>query len=131
MEEVKVEATCKAEEECQAELAREHVKAERQVRAEAVQEVHIEWQRQEFKAQKAQEQQWRSQARVEAITATQGSGAMMTVPAVAADRRCTPCVRCQDHLRNPAGCVAQAKLKATVCVFFRWLVQGTSSEATQ
>jgi len=48
--------------------------------------------------------------------ATQGSGAVTTAPLVAADRRCTPCVRCQDHLNNPVGCVAQAKSKVTVCM---------------
>ena len=105
----------KAEEERQAELARERVEAERRARVEAVQEAHIECQRQEFEARKAQEQQWRSLARAEAIAATQGSGAVTTAPLVAADRRQTPCVRCRDHLNNPAGCVAQAKSKATAC----------------
>jgi len=47
--------------------------------------------------------------------ATQGSGEAM-VPLVAADGRYTPCMRCQDHLNNPAGCVAQVKSKATACV---------------
>jgi len=52
----------KVEEEHQAELVREHVEAERWARVKAVQEVHIECQKREFKARKAQEQQQRSQA---------------------------------------------------------------------
>jgi len=115
-EAARAEAARKAEEERQAELARECAEAERRARVEAVQEAHIERQRREFEARKAQEQQRRSLARAEAIVATQGSGAAMTVPLVAADGRRTPCVRCRDHLNNPAGCVAQAKSKATVCV---------------
>ena len=101
------------EEERQAELVRKHAEAERRARVEAVQEAHIERQRREFKAR--QEQQRRLLARAEAIVATQGSGATMVVPAVAADGRRAPCARCQDHLNNPAGCVAQAKSKATAC----------------
>ena len=52
----------KAEEERQAELARERVEVERWARVEAVQEAHIERQRREFEAQKVQEQQRRLQA---------------------------------------------------------------------
>jgi len=94
---------------------RERTEAERRARVEAVHEAHRERQRWEFEARKAQEQQQRSLARAEAIAATQGSGAATTAPLVAADRRRTPCVRCRDHLNNPAGCVAQAKSKATAC----------------
>ena len=89
-----MEAACKAEEEHQAELVRERTEAERWVRVEAVQEAHIEWQRREFEVQKAQEQQRRSQVRVEAIAATQGSGEAMAVPAVATGRRRLACMRC-------------------------------------
>jgi len=114
-EAVRAEAVRKAEEEWRAEEEREHVEAERWARVEAVQEAHIERQRREFKARKVQEQQRRSLAHMEAIAATQGSGAVTTVPLVAADGRHTPCVRCWDHLNNPAGCVAQAKSKVTAC----------------
>ena len=56
-----MEAAHKAEEEHQAELAWDRAEAERRARVEAVQEAHIEHQRQEFEARKAQEQQRRSQ----------------------------------------------------------------------
>jgi len=113
-EAARAEAVRKAEEECQAELARERAEAERRARVEAVQEAHIERQRREFEARKAQEQQRRSQARAEAITATQGSGEATAVPPVAIGRR-SACVRCREHLNNPVGCVAQVSSKATVC----------------
>ena len=85
---------------------------ERQVRVEAVQEAHIERQRREFEARKAQEQQRRSQVRVEAIAATQGSREATAVPPVATGRQ-SACMRCREHLNNPVGCIAQASSKAT------------------
>ena len=81
------EAACKVEEEHQAELVRERVEAERHARVEAMQEAHIEQQRREFEAQKAQEQQWRLQVQAEAITATQGSREVTAAPAVVTGRR--------------------------------------------
>jgi len=80
-----------------------------------VQEAHIECQRREFEARKAQEQQQRSQAQAEAIAATQGSGEATAVPAAATGGRRSACVRCREHLNNPVGCIAQASSKATVC----------------
>jgi len=115
VEEAKAEAARKAEEERQAELARKRAEAERWVRVEAVQEAHIERQRREFEARKSQEQQWRLQARAEAIAATQGSGEATAVPAAATGGRRLACVRCREHLNNPVGCVAQASSKATAC----------------
>jgi len=82
-EAARAEAARKAEEECQAELARERAEAERWARVEVVQEAHIEWQRREFKVRKVQEQQRRSQARAEAIVATQGSREATAVPPAA------------------------------------------------
>jgi len=106
---------CKAEEEHQAELARERAEAERRVRVEAVQEAHIERQRREFEARKAVEQQWRSQVRADAITVTQGSGETTAASTLATSIGRSACMRCREHLNNPAGCVAQVSSKATAC----------------
>ena len=89
-----MEAARKVEEEHQAKLVRERVEAERRARVEAVQEAHIEWQRWEFEVRKVQEQQWRSQVRVEAIAATQGSGEATAVPAAVTGGRRLACMRC-------------------------------------
>jgi len=94
---------------------RECAEAERRARVEAVQEAHIERQRHEFEARKAQEQQRRSQARAGAIAATQGSGEATAVPAAATGGRRSACVRCREHLNNHVGCMAQASSKATAC----------------
>jgi len=80
-----------------------------------VQEAHIECQRQEFEARKAQEQQRRSQARAEAITVTQGSGEATVETAATTGGRQLACVRCREHLNNPVGCMAQVSSKATAC----------------
>jgi len=136
-EAARVEAARKAEEERQAELARECVEAERRARVEAVQEVHIERQRREFEARKAQEQQRRSQARAEAIAATQGSGEATAEPAVAKGGRRLACVRCREHLNNPVGCIAQASSKATACARCQaarkscsWSTEGKAAESS-
>jgi len=134
-EAVRAKAACKAEEERQAELARERAEAERRARVEAVQEAHIEQQRWEFEVQKAQEQQRRSQARAEAIAATQGSGEATAVPPVVTGGRRSACMRCREHLNNLGGCVAQASSKATVCTRCQaacksclWSTEGKATE---
>jgi len=105
----------KAEEERQAELARECAEAERWARVEAVQEAHIERQRCEFEARKVAEQQRRSQARADAIAVTQGSGETTAASTLATSIRHSACARCHEHLNNPVGCVAQVSSKATAC----------------
>ena len=115
-------------------MAWERAEAERWARVEAVQEAHIERQRREFEVQKAQEQQRRSQARAEAIAATQGSGEVTAVPPAATGRR-SACVRCREHLNNPVGCIAQVSSKATVCAHCQaarkscsWSTEGKATE---
>ena len=114
-EAARAEAVCKAEEEHQAELARECAEMERRVRVEAVQEAHIERQRRKFEARKAAEQQQRSQARADAIAVMQGSGETTAASTLTTSIRCLACVRCREHLNNPAGCMAQVSSKATAC----------------
>ena len=119
-------------------MARERAEAERRARVEAVQEAHIEQQRREFEAQKAQEQRRRLQARAESIAATQGSGeATMAAPTVTTVVRRSACVRCREHLNNPIGCVAQASSKATACARCQaarkscsWSTAGKAAEAS-
>ena len=125
------------EEERQAKLARERVEAERRARVKAVQEAHIEWQRREFEARKVHEQQRRSQARAEAIAATQGSREAMAEPAAVTGRRRSACMRCQEHLNNPVGCIAQASSKATACAHCQaahkscsWSTEGKAAESS-
>jgi len=135
-EAVRAKAAHKAEEEQQAKLARERTEAERRARVEAVQEAHIERQRREFEVRKAQEQQRRSQVQAEAIAATQGSREATVEPAAATGGRQLACVRCQEHLNNPVGCVAQASSKAMACArcqvackLCSWSTEGKAAES--